>query len=98
MCKNCKLAIANCQCADTHILSIVSALDGVTLFITPAKEPGMVLVRMTINNDRFSDPLDCRIPASALLLAAANVHAIVNGLNPKPASSGSPHTSGGNPS
>lgn len=68
--------------SEVHAMSIQSKLDGVTLFITPAKEPGMVLLRMVINGDRFSAPMDCRIGSEALLIAAQHAHLIIQEINP----------------
>jgi hypothetical protein len=68
---------------ETHILSIRSQLDDVTLYLTPAGERGMVRVTMRINNDKFSSDLSCRIGAESLLLAATSLHAIIHGVHPK---------------
>jgi hypothetical protein len=66
---------------ETHILSIRSPLDDVTLFLTPAPERG--LVRVTLRqNDQFGADLTCRIGAESLLLAATSLHALVNGVKP----------------
>ena len=77
---------------ETHILSIRSQLDDVTLFITPAAERGLVRVTMRINNDKFSSDLSCRIGAESLLLAATSIHAIVNGVGSTISESASPKT------
>jgi hypothetical protein len=67
---------------ETHILSIRSQLDDVTIYLTPAKERGLVNVTLRINNDRYSSDLSCRIGAESLLLAATSLHAIINEVYP----------------
>jgi hypothetical protein len=65
---------------ETHILTIKSTLDDMTLYLIPAEEPGTVEVRIRID-DRFG-ALQCRVHADALLIAATSIHARVNGITP----------------
>lgn len=68
--------------SETHLLSIRSHVDDATLFLSPAKERGMVAVQIRHPLGAVLAPQGVLIPAESLLLAVTSLHAIINEVNP----------------